>query len=153
MHGIYSDPEAMRYGATLPHVDLEQTRDWLALRLDLPQTLGEDFAIEHAGLVIGKAGFARFPELGFILRPDHWGRGLASEAVRAVLARAFEKHQLAAVEAVVDTLNRSSLSLLNRLGFVEVGRRKRTVRLGNVWRNSADLVLRAENWRASCRTS
>ncbi len=28
-------------------------------------------------------------ELGFLFRPDRWGRGLATEAVTAVVAQAF----------------------------------------------------------------
>ena len=59
---------------------LEQTRTWLdgmiANGPDQP-----DFVIERDGQVIGKAGFYRFPTLGYIIAPAFWGRGLVLEAL------------------------------------------------------------------------
>ena len=52
---------------------------------------GEDFVVECEGHVIGKAGFYRFPEIGYILHPDAWGQGYAREALGPVLARAFSR--------------------------------------------------------------
>ena len=48
----------------------------------------DDFVIEFQGRVIGKAGFWRVPEVGYILHPDSWGQGFAAEALRAVIVRA-----------------------------------------------------------------
>ncbi len=66
---------------------------------------GEDFIVELDGKLIGKAGLWRFPEIGFILHPDHWGHGYAAEALSLVLDRAFDAHKLPKVDADVDPRN------------------------------------------------
>ncbi len=91
--------------------------------------------------MIGKAGFYRFPEIGFILHPDAWGEGYAYEALGAVLERGFADHDLARVEADVDPRNTASLRLLGRLGFHEAGRASRTWRIGEEWCDSIYLAL------------
>ena len=109
--------------------------------IDTPPHEGEDFVVEHDGQVIGKAGLYRFPEIGFIFHPDAWGRGFASEALRPVLDRAFGVHRLERVEADVDPRNRASLTLLGRLGFREVARKRRTWLVGDRWCDSVYLHL------------
>lgn len=148
VHGVLSDARATAYWSTPPHETLEQTRGWLEGMIGIPPEEGEDFVVEHEGSVIGKAGLYRFPEIGFILHPDAWGRGFASEAVAAVLDRAFDTHELKTVTADVDPRNAASLRLLARLGFEEVGRRSRTWLIGSEWCDSVDLQLSAQDWRA-----
>ena len=140
-HAILSDPRATAYWSTPPHTSVDQTRDWLTSMLEIPLGEGEDFVIEHKGRMIGKAGFFRFPEIGFILHPDAWGKGFAREALAAVLARGFEVHRLDAVEADVDPRNAASLNVLGKLGFVETGRESRTYRIGDEWCDSVYLKL------------
>ena len=147
LHAVLSHPDAMRYWSTPPHDSLDLTRDWLAATIGIPPGVGEDFVVEHVGHVIGKAGLYRFPEVGFILHPDHWGRGLATEALGAVLDRAFRVHGLLSVIADVDPRNTASLRLLTRLGFQETGRRANTWNVDGVWCDSVDLALLLEDWR------
>jgi RimJ/RimL family protein N-acetyltransferase len=147
-HPILSDPRAMAYWSTPPHETIERSREWLHSMIAIPPGEGEDFAVEHRGRVIGKAGLFRFPEIGFIFHPDAWGHGFAAEALGAVLERAFETHGLKAVEADVDPRNEASLRLLARLGFRETGRRERTLLIEDQWCDSVDLCLSRAGWAA-----
>lgn len=149
MHAVLSSVEATRYWSTPPHADLDRTRSWLQAMIDIPAGQGEDFVVEHEGRVIGKTGLYRFPEIGFILRPNSWGQGLASEALTAVLARGFDIHGLDAVIADVDPRNVASLRLLARQGFREIGRRERSWLVGNTWCDSIDLALSRPEWLAA----
>lgn len=149
MHAILGNPQATAFWSTPPHRDLEQTREWLQSMIEIPAREGEDFIVEHEGRVIGKAGLYRFPEIGFILDPGFWGRGLAAEALRPVLDRAFLVHGLAGVEADVDPRNAASLNLLARLGFEETGRKQRTWRVGERWCDSVYLRLDRPRWRTA----
>ena len=149
LHRILTDPRAMAYWSTLPHRDFNETRDWVQSMIDIPAGEGEDFVVEHEGRVIGKAGLYRFPETGFIFHPDVWGRGFAAEALRAVLGRAFAVHGLEAVIADVDPRNRASLTLLERLGFRETGRKARTWLIGETWCDSVYLRLEPEGLRGA----
>lgn len=140
-HSILSNPQATEFWSTPPHSYIEQSREWLQSMIDILPAEGEDFVVEHQGSVIGKAGFFRFPEIGFILHPLAWGLGFAEEAVRPLLKRAFHVHRLEAVEADVDPKNAASLRLLAKLGFIEIGRRERTWLIGDQWCDSVDLRL------------
>ena len=137
----------MTYWSSPPHDTIEQSRDWLAKMIAVHLPEGEDLIIERDGQVIGKAGLWRFPEIGFILNPDHWGQGYAREALSLVLDRGFRVHGLEKVEADVDPRNVSSLKLLQRLGFKETGRKERTWLIGDQWCDSVYLALDASEWR------
>ena len=140
-HAIFSDAKAMAYWSTPPHKDMDETRSWVASMIGIGPSEGEDFVIEFDGRVIGKAGLYRFPEIGFILHPDAWGKGIASEALEAVCRRAFAVHRLPCVEADVDPRNSASLRLLKGLGFQETRRASRTWNVGGEWCDSVYLQL------------
>ena len=147
LHAILSDPRAMAYWSSPPHESRDQTRDWLASMIAIQPTEGEDFIVEHEGKLVGKAGLWRFPEIGFILHPDHWGRGFAGEALAPILDRAFGVHGLPKVDADVDPRNAASLRLLEGLGFRETGRKERTWFVGGQWCDSVYLELDPAGWR------
>ena len=137
----------MAYWSSPPHENVEKTRDWLDSMIAIHPSEGEDFMVELDGQLIGKAGLWRFPEIGFILHPDHWGHGYAREALTLVLDRAFGVHGLPKVDADVDPRNLSSLRLLSRLGFRETGRKERTWHVGGQWCDSVYLEIDAGSWR------
>ncbi|WP_334160914.1 GNAT family N-acetyltransferase [Phenylobacterium sp.] len=138
MHAVLSHPVAMRYWSTTPHEDLAQTEAWLA---DMIATDGEDFVIEREGRVIGKAGCYSLPEVGYILHPDAWGQGFASEALGAATAHVFAARAVDRLTADVDPRNAASLALLKKLGFAETGRAARTWLIGGEWCDSVYLAL------------
>lgn len=138
LHAVLSHPAAMRYWSTRPHENLEQTRAWLA---DMMAATGEDFVVEHEGRVIGKAGCYALPSIGYILHPDAWGRGFASEAVGAAVAHVFRTRDVERLVADVDPRNTASLGLLTKLGFRETHRARRTWLVGDEWCDSVYLAL------------
>lgn len=141
IHAILSDPRAMRYWSTPPHDSLQQSREWLTSMIEAPAAESDDFIVTRAGVVIGKAGCWRLPEIGFIFHPDHWGNGYAYEAMQAVLTHIFRTRRLPRVVADVDPRNAASLRLLARLGFRETGRKARTWLVGGEWCDSVYLQL------------
>jgi RimJ/RimL family protein N-acetyltransferase len=56
-------------------------------------------------------------ELGFHLRAEHWGRGLAVEAGESVIAFGFERLHASALFAGHHPENHGSRKVLERLGF------------------------------------
>lgn len=140
IHAILSDSRAMLYWSTPPHATIDQSRAWLADMVAASSGETDDFVIEHEGRVIGKAGCWRLPEIGFILHPDFWGRGLAREALGAAIDHIFAHHAIAAIVADADPRNMASLGLLGSLGFVETGRAHRTILVGDDWCDSIYLA-------------
>ncbi|MFT4295326.1 MAG: GNAT family N-acetyltransferase [Micropruina sp.] len=68
--------------------------------------------------------YHRSAEIEFNLHRDHWGRGLATEAVRGILEFAFTTMNLNRIEALVIADNHPSARLLERVGFVHEGTRR-----------------------------
>ena len=130
----------MRFWSRPEHEPLEETRRWLADLIE-PEAGSDDFLIEHGGTIIGKAGALQLPEIGFLLHPDNWGKGLAHKALVALIANLFTAHDLAELTAEVDPRNAASLRLLARLGFVETGRATRTLLWRDEWTDSIYFAL------------
>ena len=140
VHRLFSNPEAMRYWSRPEHETLEETRHWLGFLVDQAED-SRDFLIEMDGKVIGKAGAWALPEVGFLLHPEHWGKGLAFEAMTAVIAALeAEFADLPALTAEVDPRNAASLRLLDRLGFRETLRAERTLLWKDEWCDSVWLA-------------
>lgn len=148
MHAVLSDPRATEWWSTPPHASLDETRAWLDGMVAGNAEGSDDFVIERDGQVIGKAGFYRLPDLGYILHPDHWGQGLASEAVGGTIAHVFATRELDDLTADVDPANQASIRLLEKLGFVRTGFAERTWNIGGEWKDSLYYGLTRRAWDA-----
>ena len=130
-HAIMSDPRAMRYWSTPPHATLDETREWVASMVERSAGACNDFVVELDGRAIGKAGCYCLPDIGYILHPDHWGRGYAREAMAAVIAHVFATNDIEKLTADVDPRNAPSIGLLLRLGFAETHRASGSWQVGD----------------------
>ena len=149
MHDIMSRPPAMRFWSTPEHETLSETEAFLEATLTAAnQRESDEFLIELNGRVIGKAGAWKLPEIGFILHPDFWRKGLVEEALRAVIPHLFSRHDMDALTAEVDPRNTASWRLLHRLGFAETHRASRTMQWREEWCDSIYLALRRDAYNS-----
>jgi RimJ/RimL family protein N-acetyltransferase len=79
-------------------------------------------AVGGIGLTMGTDIFRRSAEIGYWLGEPLWGRGIASEAARAVTEYAFEYFDLCRLEAGVFEWNPASMRVLEKVGYVREGR-------------------------------
>ncbi len=115
---------------------LENAQAWLGRHAGV--TPVQQFAIVVDGEPAGGVGIAigtdihrRSAELGYWLGEAHWGRGIATEAVRAMCAYAFETFDLAHIFAGVFEENAASSRVLEKAGFALEGRlRKHVTKFG-----------------------
>lgn len=122
-----------------PHPYTEaHARDWVeSVRAQDPPTC---FAIATGPEVIGGIGLqlqrdvhCRAAELGYWIAEPHWGRGIATRAVQAFTAEAFERYDLLRVYAMVFETNPASARVLEKAGFRCEGRlRMSAVKLGRI---------------------
>ena len=122
-----SRPEVCRYVPFEP-MDRDTVADRIAGRWARQEIVAEGdvlfLAVEVASLgqVVGDVMLSftsaehRGGEVGWVLNPDHSGRGYATEATHAVLHLAFNELGLHRVVARVDARNDPSLRLAARLG-------------------------------------
>ena len=127
---LYGDPEAMHtLGGALA---IEATRRQIELHIAQHADLGHSFwAVldRQTGAMAGEAGLVPLGgegpeiELGYAFGTPFWGRGLATEVGRAILAEAFGPLGLERVVAVTRPDNLPSRHVLAKLGFTPSGRR------------------------------
>ena len=63
-------------------------------------------------------------EIGYILHPGHWGKGIMKEAINAVVDYGFNNLKLHSIEALLSPENVASSSVLEKTGFVKEGHLK-----------------------------
>lgn len=72
---------------------------------------------------IGIMGFYRTQpehfrtELGYMILPEHWGKGYVTEAVKTLLNFAFNSLNFHSIEAVIDARHIASERVLQKVGF------------------------------------
>ena len=135
----------MKYWDTLPHSNTAETAGFIDNMIGMPLGQGEDFIVEYNGRAIGKAGFWKFPEIGFIFHPEYWGMGLAAEAITALVEYGLQNKEFPAIIAEVDPRNSRSIRLLEKLGFIQSHFEANTIKVGDNWCNSVYLTLEAPN--------
>ncbi len=74
------------------------------------------------GQFLGRVGLRHRPEwdevaVGWVLRPDFWGRGLATEAARACVAWGFDALDVPYLIALIEPANARSIRVAERLGM------------------------------------
>jgi len=77
------------------------------------------------GAVVGCCGFdlrdGPVPEIGYWLGTRHWGKGYATEAVRALIDHAFVNLEHKALQSSVRVTNPASRRVLEKCGFQWIG--------------------------------
>lgn len=126
---IMADPEVMRFSVTGP---------WSRDRtLRFIQGCMADYSEERWGFglwaavhkgdhqLIGYCGLTRFDdvdgsaevELGYRFAPEYWGRGLGTEAARAVRDYAFEHLGMARLISMIEPENSASIRVAEKVGM------------------------------------
>jgi len=156
MFALFSDPEVMRYWSRPPMTARGEAEGYVA-------EIGEAFAersklnwmvVRRADdVAIGTCTLFRFEprhrraEIGYALRPDHWGQGYAGEAVGLALDWAFRTLGLHRIEADIDPRNDGSRRLLQRLGFASEGRLRERYFVGDAVADTELFGLLEQDWR------
>jgi RimJ/RimL family protein N-acetyltransferase len=157
--------------AVLSYRRLPPVSEWLgappedfAAKFITSERLDVLLVVERAGAVIGdlmiKIEDAWSPpraasqsrgvqaELGWSLRPEETGKGLATEAVEAVLRICFEDLDLRRVTASCFTANAASYRLMERVGMRrEAHTVKDSLHTSGEWMDGYSYALLAAEWR------
>lgn len=79
---------------------------------------------------------------------DRWGGGYGSEALRLLLGHLFGACRLRRVELDTWSGNERAIRAFRNTGFVEEGRRRAAVRVGQEWYDSVLFGMLQEEWTA-----
>lgn len=118
-----------------------------ALILALTLKTAPDRMIGCAGVHGSETGTAG---LGYLLAPEHWGRGLMTEAIAALVEATFLMSRATSIEAGVWTSNPASRHVLEKCGFASNGVRacKAPARTGGA-QPAEHFELKRRTWEAA----
>jgi RimJ/RimL family protein N-acetyltransferase len=91
----------------------------------------------------------RCATFAIIIGPRYQGRGIGGDAIRTVLAYAFDELGLHRVELGVNGYNHAAIAAYAKAGFVEEGRRREAVFRHGVWHDHVQMGVLAAEWQAS----
>ena len=124
LHRIFSDPLLMRFWPVFERVD---TEDWVEESLRRyardgfgmwTLTLrGSDEAVGDCGMILHEVDGAMETGIGWHLRRDLWGRGLATEAALASRDYAFERMGVRRLVATIHPDNLASRRVAEKIGM------------------------------------
>jgi [ribosomal protein S5]-alanine N-acetyltransferase len=124
--GVFADPRVMAAFESEPF-DRAAMERWVRRNLEHQARHGYGLftvVLRESGLVVGDCGLEQMDvdgraeaELGYDVRSDHWGRGLATEAARAVRDHAFGTLGMARLVSLVRTGNEASRRVAEKLGM------------------------------------
>lgn len=132
LHALWNEPQVRRYlfddgpvtqdvARDVLHDALARARDGLGLwrveRRDGGRALGCVGINPVTTAALFEPSLAGLLEPLAALRPEHWGRGYATEALTAVVTYAFRDLRVPELAAVNDAPNVASARMLLRLGF------------------------------------
>ena len=127
---LWGDPRVTALIDARPRLELDAVRERLQRELTCAAQNGYQYwllFLRRTGEHVGCCGLKpRLPsqsvlELGFHLRPEHWGKGYATEAGRAVVTHAFGHLGAASLFAGHHPDNAASGGALLKLGFRRTG--------------------------------
>jgi RimJ/RimL family protein N-acetyltransferase len=160
VHAYQSLPERVRY---VPYQ--ARTRDEVAERVASAQAstainaegdvLLLVMVLRETGEVVGdvvlfyRSEQHKTGEIGYILHPDHGGRGYATEAAQALLALGFDGLGLHRIIARVDARNAASIAVLRRLGMRQEAHLVQNEWFKGEWTDEIDCAILAAEWRAA----
>lgn len=121
LHPIFANPQLMTWWSSGPHRSLGETQEYVLGNCSEPHSptwaitfTDDDIAVGWVVLLPRRDGLR---EIGYILHPDYWRKGIAGEAVGCVIEYGFNELKLRKIFADVDPDNSASVGLLKKLGF------------------------------------
>lgn len=100
------------------------------------------FAIINEEIMIGvgectiKSFANRVGEIGYIVHPDYWGKGIATAVAHRLIAFGFEVLKLHRIYATCDPRNIGSSRVLEKVGMKKEGRMREDLLIKDGWRDS-----------------
>ncbi|WLD92744.1 GNAT family N-acetyltransferase [Alkalihalobacillus sp. AL-G] len=127
---IFSNPDVLTYYGMDPIKSKEEVGDLIQkYRVGFEHGTVYRWAIvrEEDNAFLGTCGYHNWhhryfrSEIGYELSPDYWGMGYMQEAARAILDYGYSELGMHRIGALISPQNKSSIRLVERLGFKNEG--------------------------------
>ena len=161
LFALYGDARVMRYWSRAAMTEASEAAGLIVEigeRFEQREMINWVVAGRRDDIVVGTCTLFHFDarhrraEIGYALRSELWGQGLASEAVTLALDWGFATLDLHRIEADIDPRNAASRRLLERLGFASEGLLRERFFVEGDATDSEIFGLLASDWRRGTRT-
>ncbi len=107
--------------------------------------------VDCAGAVVGLCGVSILRgseegEIWYLIHPASWGKGIATEAAKDLLALGFEELGLHRIWATCLPENPASERVLQKVGMRKEGFLTRNLKIQGVWKSSFLYAVLADEW-------
>ncbi len=155
MFAYSSLPETSKYLLWYPHTAPTFTKRYLSyVQGQYRSGNFYDFALEEksSGRMIGTCGFTSFDfdhngaEVGYVLHPECWGKGLAAEALTRLMRFGFSELHLHRLTAKIIAENRGSMRVAEKCGFRHEATHIKAMLIKDEYRTIAEYAILAEEY-------
>ena len=159
MHELLSDEKAMFYLPEIRTKNIDETKENLKVAIEESRVNNRSkyfFAIVYSDTkdYIGEIGFTKTIEcaygnvmnLGYFIREKYWGKGIVTEASRAVINYAFSNLGAIKIETGCLVDNKGSERVMKKLGMVKEAELKKHILLNAKLYDRVEYRLLKEEW-------
>ncbi|HMQ51257.1 MAG TPA: GNAT family N-acetyltransferase [Anaerolineae bacterium] len=153
---IFSDPQMMRFMPMPPHESVTETRHHLTVQLRRQGAVAWAICWRDSGELIGQIdylGETSLPGMGYLIKRELWGQGLAPEACQAALAYGFNQLGFDRVELWINEENVASQRVAQKLNFRLRGQLAQKYAHRSQHHLMLVFGLRAHEWRGETATT
>jgi len=159
IHTLHSTPEVDEFNTLGMPKDIQETSNFISATIKDQQTTdrkhicwtiktkSDNNFIGIAGLVFSANRF-RMAEIYFKLSPAFWGKGFATELAIRIFQFAFRDLGLHRIEAGVETENVRSIKVLEKLGMIREGIRRKILPIRGEWKDNYHYAILEEEFSA-----
>ena len=96
-------------------------------RIETNEGINWAITLKNSDKLIGYIGHFRIEwenfrsEIGYMILPEYSGKGIATEAVKLLVAYGFDDMKMHSIEAIIDPENIPSAKVLEKNGFIKEG--------------------------------
>lgn len=94
----------------------------------------------------------RAGEIAYIVNPDYWGKGIATEVASLLVEFGFETLKLHRIYATCDPRNTGSSKVLEKVGMTKEGTLREDLLIKNGWRDSLLYSVLEHEWESNGST-
>ncbi|QVY61796.1 GNAT family N-acetyltransferase [Cytobacillus gottheilii] len=125
-----SDEDVMKYYGLLPFTSVDDALGeiaWYQSIQDHQTGMRWGITLKEEDVIIGSCGFHNGvakhfrTEIGFELSKAYWGKGIAAEAIKAVVSYGFDHMNINRIEALIEPANQPSQKVVEKIGFIKEG--------------------------------
>lgn len=88
----------------------------------------------------------RVGELAYIINPEYWGLGYATEVAKVLIPFGFNQLNLHRIFATCDPRNIGSSRVLEKVGMTKEGRLRENLMIKDDWRDSLIYIILEQEW-------